>query len=235
MSTWDMAAVLSSLHTDIQTGLSAAKGVIGHPGTKGDASEAIWLGLLNNYLPERYRATKAFVADSNGKFSQQIDIVIHDRQYTPFIWRFHGSEIVPAESVYAVFEAKQDISSQNIKYAVEKIKSVRALYRTSLPIPHAGGIYPAKSLPWITGGILSLRSEWKPPLGDSMIRALNDGSILDIGCVAEYGYFLRDNTNEYSIMETDKAATAFLFELIAILQEKATVPMIDIRAYGKWL
>jgi hypothetical protein len=33
----------------------------------------------------------------------------------------------------------------------------------------------------------------------------------------------------------NKAATAFLFELIARLQACATVPMIDIRAYAKWL
>jgi hypothetical protein len=32
-----------------------------------------------------------------------------------------------------------------------------------------------------------------------------------------------------------KAATAFLFELIARLQLCATVPMIDIRAYATWL
>jgi len=32
-----------------------------------------------------------------------------------------------------------------------------------------------------------------------------------------------------------KAATAFLLELIARLQDSATVPMIDVRAYAKWL
>jgi hypothetical protein len=32
-----------------------------------------------------------------------------------------------------------------------------------------------------------------------------------------------------------KAATAFLFELIARLQSIATAPMIDIQAYAKWL
>jgi hypothetical protein len=32
-----------------------------------------------------------------------------------------------------------------------------------------------------------------------------------------------------------KPATAFLLELIARLQEKATVPMIDVRAYARWL
>ena len=32
-----------------------------------------------------------------------------------------------------------------------------------------------------------------------------------------------------------KPATAFLFELIARLQDVATVPMIDVRAYASWL
>jgi hypothetical protein len=32
-----------------------------------------------------------------------------------------------------------------------------------------------------------------------------------------------------------KPATAFLLELIARLQASATVPMIDVRAYAKWL
>jgi hypothetical protein len=34
---------------------------------------------------------------------------------------------------------------------------------------------------------------------------------------------------------TDKATTYFFFRLLAILQQKATVPMIDIMAYAKWL
>jgi len=32
-----------------------------------------------------------------------------------------------------------------------------------------------------------------------------------------------------------RPATAFLLELIARLQEQATVPMIDVRAYARWL
>jgi hypothetical protein len=33
----------------------------------------------------------------------------------------------------------------------------------------------------------------------------------------------------------NKPATAFLFEIIARLQEKANVPIIDVRAYAEWL
>ena len=51
---------------------------IAHPGTKGDAAEVHWLKMLQDYLPARYCATRAFVLDSNGNLSQQIDIVIYD-------------------------------------------------------------------------------------------------------------------------------------------------------------
>jgi hypothetical protein len=37
------------------------------------------------------------------------------------------------------------------------------------------------------------------------------------------------------ILLQGKPATAFLLELIARLQDLATVPMIDVRAYAKWL
>ena len=58
---------------------------------------------------------------------------------------------------------------------------------------------------------------------------------LDLGCVAAHGVFGCDDTGCGVITRMDKPATAFLFELIARLQEQATVPMIDIRAYGRWL
>src|SRR5207253_2035678 len=116
----------------------------GHPVSSGDASEEVWLELLTKYLPKRYMADKAFVVDSNGVFSQQIDVLIFDRQYTPFIFEFKGEKIVPAEGVYAVFEAKQSINAAQVGYAQAKVASVRKLHRTSLPIPHAGGTYPAK-------------------------------------------------------------------------------------------
>ena len=94
---------------------------------KGDASESVWLELLNKYLPERYRAATAHVVDSEGEFSDQIDVVIFDRQYSPFIFRYEGQIIVPAESVYAVFEAKQTTNADQVTYAQNKV-AVERLY-----------------------------------------------------------------------------------------------------------
>lgn len=235
---WELARLLSTLHDEIESGLRRARAAFGHPTTMGDACEGVWLEMLTKYLPQRYRAARAHVVDSNGVFSQQIDVVIFDRQYSPFIFDYHGGTIVPAESVYAVFEAKQSINAAQVKYAQEKLSSVRRLHRTSLPIPHAGGVYPPKPLARITGGLLTFESEWKPPLGAPLIDSILNCSAedrLDFGCVAAHGLFSCGGDAQVTLSPGPTAATAFLFELIARLQTYATVPMIDVRAYAAWL
>ncbi len=237
MSTWSLSTILTGLHDELEQRLDTARRAFGHSGTKGDASENAWLNLFQIYLPQRYRAERAHVVDSNDGFSEQMDIVVFDRQYSPFIFNFQGQLIVPAESVYAVFEAKQTINAELVRYARGKIASVRALHRTSLPIPHAGGTYPPKELAPILGGILALESEWKPPLGNPLKDALASGAnddTLDFGCIARHGFFVKDKSG-YVFSEMAKATAPFLFELIAQLQERGTVPMIDVRAYGRWL
>lgn len=238
MTTWSLAQLLAGLHDDIERRLAIARKTLSHPGTKGDASESVWLELLKTYLPRRYEASKAHVVDSKGMFSEQIDVVVFDRQYSPFIFHFQDQTIVPAESVYAVFEAKQAINASEVDYAKKKVASVRRLHRTSLPIPHAGGTFPPKPLPVILGGLLTLESDWKPALGEPLKEALSktdpDGR-LDLGCVAAHGMFSCDVGGCYTLTPQGKPTTAFLFELITRLQSSATVPMIDIRAYAQWL
>lgn len=238
MTDWSLRDVLSSLNDEVEQKLAIARTALAHPTTKGDASQLVWLDLLGRYLPQRYRVASAHIADSTGAFSEQIDVVVFDRQYSPFILEFNGQIVLPAESVYAVFEAKQAISAAHVAYAHKKIESVRKLHRTSIPIPHAGGTYPAKPLHHIIGGLLTLDSDWKPALGESLEAALRSASprqSLDIGCVAAHGLFQRQPDGKYQLDALPKPASRFLFELIAVLQEVATVPMIDVRAYAAWL
>lgn len=237
-NTWSLERLLENLHRDIEHKLAVARRSIAHPTGKGDASEEVWLEMLKTYLPYRYQALKAYVVDSKGQFSDQIDVVICDRQYTPFIFSFQGQIVIPAEAVYAVFETKQTIDGALIAYAQDKAMSVRTLTRTSLPIPHAGGVYPPKPLPPIMAGILAFESEWQPPLGPSLTSHLatdDQNRQLDLGCVASHGVFTRTAEGGYDTILETKPATAFLFELIARLQQQATVPMIDVRAYAAWL
>lgn len=234
-----MKQLLASLHDDVQRRLEVARQSFGHSGTKGDVSENVWLELFNQYLPKRYQATKAHVVDSNGAFSDQIDVVVFDRQYSPLIFQYEKHTIIAAESVYAVFESKQTLNAEYVKYAREKVASVRRLHRTSLPIPHAGGTYPSKPLIPICGGVLTLESDWNPPLGNSLLAALGDGEgedHLNLGCVASHGYFeLDQGKRSYKVHAGDQPATAFLLTLISQLQSHGTVSMIDLRSYARWL
>lgn len=236
---WSLSQLLSSLHRDIERQLSIIRESVGHPTAKGDASEEVWIELFKAYLPKRYCAAKAFVVDSQGTFSQQIDVVVYDRQYSPLIFEYKGQTVIAAESVYAIFEAKQAIDAEQIAYAQEKAESVRRLHRTSLPIPYAGGTYAPKPLHHILAGILTFESDWSPAMGEAMTKALEvrrRDEQLDIGCVAAHGYFWLDQeVGDYVFDSDGKHATAFLFKLISILQSCATVPMIDVQAYAAWL
>lgn len=127
------------LQKKMQSELEGARAVLEHTTTLGDTCELKWIDWLKKYLPERYCIDKAFIIDSKGNLSQQIDVVIYDRQYTPFIFNDGGAIYVPAESVYAVFEVKQTLNKENLEYAAEKAESVRNLHRTSTSIIHAGG------------------------------------------------------------------------------------------------
>lgn len=172
-------------------------------------------------------------------FSEQIDVVVFDRQYSPFIFNFEGETIIPAESVYAVFEAKQTVNRELVEYAQKKVESVRRLHRTSLPIPHAGGTYDAKPLIPIYGGLLAFESDWNPGLGQPLVDVLtggDPGGRLELGCIAAHGYFsFNKNSGTYDLVSGGKPATAFLFRLISEPQFSGTAPMIDVQAYAKWL
>jgi hypothetical protein len=236
---WSLSRLLGGLHDDIQKRLEISRKSFGHPVTKGDASEGVWLGLLQSYLPQRYQAATAHVVDSEGNFSEQIDVVVFDRQYSPFIFKYEGQTIIPAESVYAAFEAKQSINAIQVQYAQSKVASVRRLHRTSLPIPYANGIYPPKPSIPILGGLLTFESDWSPPLGEPLqdvLMAGNSDGRLDLGCVAAHGHFDLDVRSQvYRVSVGGKPATAFLFNLISLLQFSGTVPMIDVQAYARWL
>ncbi|MDX0457407.1 hypothetical protein GOC72_28820 [Sinorhizobium medicae] len=229
---WSLAVLFADFHEKIQSELRTSR-KLGHPTDIGDASEQVWNDVLNHYLPKRYEARKGFVVDSRGTFSQQIDVIIHDRQYSPFVFSFKGTDVVPAESVYAVFEAKQELTADHVRYAMEKATSVRRLFRTSLAAQTIDGLSKPKPLHHILAGTLTLNATWVPPLGQTLLGHLQrdaDG-VLDIGCIADAGWYVRLRASDYVLHSVDKAATRFLFELIAQLQAIGTAPMLDIRAY----
>lgn len=231
--------LFGGLHRQLEGELGIVRDTIDHAGTKGAASEDRWIEMLRKHLPERYRVNRAFVIDSRDGVSQQQDIVVHDRQYSPFVLNLGGALYVPAESVYAVLEVKQNLNADHVAYAAAKVASVRRLHRTSLPIKHAGGEYPAKPPHHILGGIVTLESDWNPPFGDAFrnaIAELSPDGRLDTGCAVRHGVFgVKYSPNEPPAVAAELSCCSlalFLLRFIASLQSIATVPCIDVLAYA---
>lgn len=212
-----------------------------HPTAKGDANELPWREVIGNFLPERYCCSQAFVIDADGECSEQVDVLIHDRQYSPLLFRQGPHLYVPAESVYAVFEVRPCLSKGNLEYAGEKIASVRRLRRTSAPIPHAGGTYDRKEPIHMTGGFLCTDSEWARPFGGPfkrVMRSLQGANEVELGCVATQGAWdcpLPPDQTEVAVADQEGALIFFLLRLFRRLQRVGTVAMIDVTEYGSVL
>ena len=227
------------LQKEMTTVLSTGRNAIHHPTSKGDDSENNWQEWFEKYLPERYKVGKAFVVDSKGIISEQIDLVIYDRQYSPFLFTHAGATYIPAESVYAVFEVKQILDKKTILYAGKKAASVKKLYRTSAKIQHAGGIYPPREPIPILTGILTLDTNWKKMFSKPFEKALNTLSKierLDLVCSLEKGAAeIKYNSHEVEISKSEKDnALIFLFlKLLTRLQDVGTCSAIEFPEYIK--
>jgi len=234
--------LFEGLQQHLRASLQSARSVIKHSGDKGRASELDWLTMLRTHLPNRYEVDSGTVVDSNGDLSDSIDIIIFDGQYSPLLFKRENNCYVPAESVYAVFEVKQDLSKANIEYAGEKAASVRRLARTSAAIPHAGGRYEPKQPKRILAGILALGSEWNPAMGsplDQALGELDDDARLELGIALAAGAFQTDVDQDGSLSvlksDADVALVSFFLGLTQALQQVGTVPAIDLAVWAEAL
>ena len=223
-----VASLIQSRHAQAENDLAESRNVIEHSVAKGDESERIWINLLNRYLPQRYCARRAFVIDSDSNYSDQIDIVIHDSFYTPFVFCFGGYEIVPAESVYAVFEVKQNINRRHLIYASKKINTVKNLVRKYNPTKEVS----EPSGNHIIGGLLSTFAEnsWiQPQKVRDFMQSDFDGT-LDIVCSKD-GLLVKNWCN-LSIDEYLISPIGLLPMCLAqLMQNIGTVPPIQLTSY----
>lgn len=204
MSKIELKQLFEGLQSQMISQLSTNREFITHPGSKGDALENAWIEWLQKYLPNRYSVDKAIVIDFEGNTSHQIDIVIYDNWFTPFVFSQNGFHYIPAEGVYAIFEVKPDIKGSAdgknyIQYAGEKIESVRKLKRTSTNMINSGVKMNARPLTKIIGGFLSTTNTYSSENNSTIqkhIKACSGFKSIDIGCIADYGSFHIDYIGE---------------------------------------
>jgi hypothetical protein len=218
----------------LATQLQFSRSSITHNGTMGDVNEQHFIDFLRKYLPLRYGVDTGIVIDSTGATSDQIDIVIFDRQYTPTLLDQKSHRFIPAEAVYAVFEVKPKINKEYLEYAAQKAASVRKLKRTSIPIPHAGGEHPAKELFSIVAGVIAIEVDWKGGLKSKSFKpclSLDESLILNCGlALSDKSFDQFDGLLKLS--ESEGSLGFFLFRLLQKLQSLGTVPAVDWNSYA---
>lgn len=224
-----------------------------HPGSKGDATEDEWKNWFNDFFPKRYCAEKAFVIDCNGNTSEQIDVVIYDTHFSPTVFESNNEKYIPAESVYAVFEVKQNLNKEHLIYSQGKIESVKNLIRTSAPINTIYGYTQGRTAPKIIGGLLTLDSSWKEENIENNIKntisesTKNENQQIDfICCLTVYACAFEHHPeiSEFHgkqvylpsfslITDTDNGPLIFTyFKLLRMLQDMGNVPAIEYSKYG---
>ena len=229
---------------EMEAALSANRRIMPHSGEKGAAAEFRWRKMLSEFLPNRYSVQSGFVVDHRGNHSRQVDIIVHDAQYSPFLFRAGASCFVPAESVYAVFDAKQLINRQTLTETGENVASVRRLSRTSAQVSTVTGQNRGKDpdKQRILGGILAVASAWKPPFGDPLrdaLGALVGSHSLDLGVAVQDGAFALPQEREENpnpvIYDSSMALAGFLIAFISRLQGLGTALAMDLEVWGKHL
>jgi hypothetical protein len=235
----NLTRLFNSLQKQMETRFETARGSVPHAGTLGAAAEQNWLALLNAYLPARYRADSAFVVDHRGNLSLQIDVVIYDRQYSPLLFHQDNALYVPAESVYAVFDSKHQLTSRTIKESAEKAASVRRLYRTSVPVKFVAGTYKRKPLFDLLAGVLAPEASWAEGVGLSLaweLDRLAPDAQLQLGCAVHHGAFeaeyFQNRGVKLQVSNPEDALIFFFVRLLNRLQQLGTVPAIDILKYA---
>ncbi len=211
MNNIDLSGLFNNLQAQMLAQLNTNREFILHSGSKGDSLENVWIEWLRKYLPNRYCVDKAIVVDCNGDLSHQLDLVIYDQQYTPFVFTQNGIYYIPAEGVYAVFEVKPDLQGKVgddnfFEYAGKKVESVRKLKRTSVPIINAGKEVSARPLTKIIGGILSSTNSFTHSNNDTItshLKNLMGLQTLELGCAADYGNFTVSYKGEEDLTQED--------------------------------
>lgn len=219
----------------LQVKLQLSSQSVTHPGTLGEVNENYFIEVLRKYLPNRYAVDSGIVLDSTGATSDQIDVIVYDNQYTPTLLDQQNHRFVPAEAVYGVFEVKPTINKSYLDYAGEKAESVKRLIRTTVPIVHAGGEYPAKQPFPIVSGIVASEIDWVEGFLSEAFRLAYSSMIairqLDCG-LAVSGSVFDVYGGSMEVGPSSQALAYFLFRLLQKLQSLGTVPAIDWNTYA---
>lgn len=122
--------VIKSAAKKMQIEFEEITSQVNHRPTKGDFRENILKDFLKKYLPENFGICKGIVIDVDGNQSNQQDILIYDKSFTPRFLHTDDENVLPIESILATIEVKSTLTREELRKALDNIKSIRSLNKS---------------------------------------------------------------------------------------------------------
>lgn len=97
----------------------------------GSYRETVWKSLFDMIIPKKYCIEQGvFVIDSYGNISREVDLVVFDETYTPYIFNYGKIKFIPIEAVVIVIQCKSQIiiSEDRIKKIENGENDTRDIY-----------------------------------------------------------------------------------------------------------
>lgn len=98
-----------------------------HGTTIGTFREAVWKELFEQIVPKKFVVEQSvFILDSHGSVSKEVDLVILDEMYTPYIFRQGHLKFIPIEAVAVAIECKsENLNATVIKNWTQSINNLK--------------------------------------------------------------------------------------------------------------
>jgi hypothetical protein len=190
-----------------------------HSTAIGNSAEQIWLEAFERILPGRYRVTPAFVVDSEGNRSRQIDVVIYDGLHGMALFPHSSGLHLPVESVCAVFEVKSEMGRNDLADAGVKAASVLSLHSKRPPMT----------------GVVASTSAWSlETFREQLGVALEDPDlqVLELGCLLRQGAFEQEQ-GVMHLSSPEESLAFFMIRLLERLRARGPAEEVDLRDYGR--
>lgn len=100
-----------------------------HHLTAGYNREKIWMELFRQLIPMKFAIRQGvFLIDSKGNVSKEVDIVVFDEQYTPYIFNYRNIHFIPIEAVSVVVQCKsKTINNKDVNKWYKEIDDLQTM------------------------------------------------------------------------------------------------------------
>lgn len=127
-----------------------------HHSTSGTHREKVWESLFKQIIPKKFSiAQGVFIIDSvqETQVSPEIDLVIYDEQYTPYIFNYGSIKFIPIEAVSVVIQCKsKNVSNKkDTKILEDWVERLEKLNTNSNSIARMAFNISTQSAPTQTG------------------------------------------------------------------------------------